>query len=75
MLLKFAANFTQQFSCSILTDIMNGRRNQRAGAYFPEQMEFSIPGGIKSSEIVGAYKKQGGEIVGDFIPNLNFGGN
>jgi len=46
-----------------------------AGAYFPEQMEFSIPGGIKSSEIVGAYKKQGGEIVGDFIPNPNFGGN
>ncbi len=38
-------------------------------------MEFSIPGGIKSSEIVGAYKKQGGEIVGDFIPNPNFGGN
>jgi len=31
-----------------------------AGAYFPEQMEFSIPGGIKQSEIVGAYKKQGG---------------
>lgn len=32
-----------------------------AGAYFPEQMEFSIPGGIKPSEIVGAYKKQGGK--------------
>lgn len=31
MLLKFAANFIQQFSCSILTDIMNGRRTQRAG--------------------------------------------
>ncbi|MBP3351687.1 MAG: hypothetical protein J6L65_04700, partial [Lachnospiraceae bacterium] len=46
-----------------------------AGAYFPEQIEFSIPGGIKPSEIVGAYKKQGGEIVGDFIPNPNFGGN
>lgn len=46
-----------------------------AGAYFPEQMEFSIPGGIKPSEIVGAYKKQGGKIVGDFIPNPNFGGN
>lgn len=46
-----------------------------AGAYFPEQMEFSILGGIKSSEIVGAYKKQGGKIIGDFIPNPNFGGN
>ena len=46
-----------------------------AGAYFPEQMEFSIPGGIKPYEIVGAYKKQGGKIIGDFIPNSNFGGN
>lgn len=46
-----------------------------AGAYFPEQMEFSIPGGIKPSEIVGAYKKQGGKIIGDFIHNPNFGGN
>ena len=26
-------------------------------------------------EIVGAYKKQGGKIIGDFIPNPNFGGN
>lgn len=46
-----------------------------AGAYFPEQMEFSIPGGIKPYEIVGAYKKQGRKIIGDFIPNPNFGGN
>ena len=46
-----------------------------AGGYFPEQIEFSIPGGIKPSEIVGAYKKQGGKIVGDLIPNPNFGGN
>jgi hypothetical protein len=46
-----------------------------AGAYFPEQMEFLIPGGIKPYEIVGAYKKQGGKIIGDFIPNPNFGGN
>ena len=46
-----------------------------AGTYFPEQMEFSIPGGIKPSEIVGAYKKQGGKIIGDFITNPNFGGN
>lgn len=46
-----------------------------ANAYFPEEMEFSIPGGIKPSEIVGAYKKQGGKIIGDFISNPNFGGN
>ena len=46
-----------------------------AEAYFPEQMEFSIPGGVKPSEIVGAYKKQDGKIIGDFIPNPNFGGN
>ena len=44
-------------------------------AYYPEQMEFSIPDGIKPFEIVGAYKKQGGEIAGTFIPNPNFGGN
>ena len=44
------------------------------GAYFPEQMEFSIPGGIKPSEIVGAYKKQAGKIIGDFNPNPNYGG-
>lgn len=46
-----------------------------AGVYFPERIEFSILGGIKPSEIVGAYKKQSGKIVGDFIPNPNFGGN
>lgn len=44
-------------------------------AYYPEQMEFSVPGGIKPSEIVGAYKMQGGKITGDFIPNPNYGGN
>ena len=38
-------------------------------------MEFSIPGGIKPSEIVGAYKKQDGEIIVDLNHNPNFGGN
>ena len=38
-------------------------------------MEFSIPGGIKPSEIIGAYRIQGGNIVEDLIPNPNFGGN
>ncbi|MBQ7067236.1 MAG: hypothetical protein IJN92_10495, partial [Lachnospiraceae bacterium] len=41
---------------------------------YVEQMEFSIPGGINPNEIVGAYKKQNGILVGDFIPNPNYGG-
>ena len=45
-----------------------------ANAYFPEQMEFSIPGGIKPSEILGAYRKQSGVLVKDLISNHNFGG-
>ena len=44
-------------------------------AHYPEQKEFSVPNGIKPSEIVGAYKKQGGKIIGNMIPNPNFGGN
>ncbi len=44
------------------------------GTYFPEQMEFSIPGGIRPTEIIGVYKKQSGKIMEDFIPNPNFGG-
>ncbi len=44
-------------------------------ANFPEQMEFAISGGIKPSEILGAYKKQAGQIIGDLILNPNFGGN
>lgn len=46
-----------------------------AGADFQEQLEFSIQGGIKPSEIVGVYKKQGGKTIGNFLPNPNFGGN
>lgn len=50
--------------------------NSTYGTYaiFPEQMEFSVPGGINPSEIIGAYKKQGGVIVGDLIPNPNYRG-
>lgn len=44
-------------------------------AHYPEQMEFSIPGGIKPSEIMGAYKMQGGKIRGEFISNPIYGGN
>lgn len=44
-------------------------------ANYPEQLEFSIPGGIKPNEVVGTYKMQSGNIVGDFIPNPNYGGN
>lgn len=45
-----------------------------AKAYYPEQFEFSIPNGVSPSMIKGTYTKQGGSIVGDFIPNPNFGG-
>ena len=41
---------------------------------FPEQMEFSIPNGISSSEIKGAWKINKG-VVGDYVPNPNFGGS
>ena len=44
-------------------------------AYFPEQCEFSIPGGVPSSDIVGAYPTYDHVISGDFIPNPNYGGN
>ena len=44
-------------------------------AYYPEQMEFTIPGGINASEVVGAYQKTGGVLSDVFIPNPNYGGN
>ena len=44
-------------------------------ARYPEQVEFTIPGGINASEVVGAYELKGGNIVGDFIPNPNYGGS
>ena len=44
-------------------------------AYYPEQCEFSIPGGVPSSDIVGAYPTSDHAISGDFIPNPNYGGN
>ncbi|MCO8200131.1 enterotoxin A family protein [Streptococcus suis] len=40
---------------------------------YPEQMEFSIPYGISSSEIKGAWSINKG-VVGDYISNPNFGG-
>ncbi len=43
-------------------------------ANYPEQFEFSIPNGVSPNQIKGAYSKQGGKIVGDFIPNPNYGG-
>lgn len=39
---------------------------------FPEQNEFAIPGGIKPSEVVGAYKKQKGSLIDELISNMNF---
>lgn len=41
---------------------------------FPEQKEFAIPGGIFASEVQGAYKKQKGTIIPEFISNSLFGG-
>ncbi len=43
-------------------------------ALFPEQNEFSIPGGIKPSEIKGAWVKKKGQLTGEFIPNPGFKG-
>ncbi|MGM2755219.1 scabin-related ADP-ribosyltransferase, partial [Bacillus cereus group sp. Bce019] len=40
---------------------------------FPEQMEFSVPGGVMNSEIKGVYSLKNGSIV-DYISNPNFGG-
>ena len=44
-------------------------------AFHPHDNEFLIPGGIKASEIEGAYKIQSDYSIGEFIPNPNFGGN
>jgi len=39
---------------------------------FPEQMEFSVPGGVSSSQIKGAWVIKGGKLTGEFIPNPGF---
>ncbi len=41
---------------------------------FPEQMEFSIPGGVSPSQIKGAWVMKGGKLTGEFIPNPGFTG-
>ena len=41
-------------------------------APFPEQLEHSVPGGVKPEEIKGAYKMKGGKITDEFIPNPNY---
>lgn len=41
---------------------------------FPEQMEFSIPGGVSPSQIKGAWVMKGGKLTGEFIPNPGFMG-
>ena len=50
--------------------------NQALGAKapFPEQMEFSIPGGIKPSQVKGAYVMKKGVPTGEYIPNSGFKG-
>lgn len=39
---------------------------------FPEQFEVAIPGGVSKGEIIGAFKMNNGDIVGDFIPNPSY---
>jgi RHS repeat-associated protein len=39
---------------------------------FPEQLEHSVPGGVKPEEIKGAYKMKGGKMTDEFIPNPNY---
>ena len=41
---------------------------------FPEQKEFSIPGGINPSKIKGAWVLKKGILTGEFIPNPTFKG-
>jgi RHS repeat-associated protein len=41
---------------------------------FPEQMEFSIPGGVDPSQIKGAWVMKNGVPTGEYIPNPGFKG-
>ncbi len=41
---------------------------------FPEQKEFSIIGEVSPSQIIGAYKKENGKVVGGLIINPNYRG-
>ena len=43
-------------------------------AYYPEQFECSVYGGISPSEVVGAYPMDNGTISGPLIRNPNYGG-
>jgi len=50
------------------------RRTQPDIYYFPEQQEVAIPGGVFSSEIVGAYPKHRDQYTGEYIQNPNYSG-
>lgn len=39
---------------------------------FPEQFEVAIPGGVKSSEVMGAFPMKNGEIAGEFVRNPGY---
>lgn len=39
---------------------------------YPEQIEFSIPGGVSADEVIGAYVKKGWELKGEYISNPNY---
>ncbi|GAA0127533.1 hypothetical protein UT300019_34390 [Clostridium sp. CTA-19] len=49
-------------------------RTLGAKSPLPEQMEFSIPGGINQSQIKGAWVMKKGVPTGEFIPNPRFKG-
>ena len=50
---------------------VNATLGDDADAFFPEQVEVSIPGGVLPSDIKGAYPK--GKVAPEhFIPNPNY---
>lgn len=50
---------------------MNSTLGDDADAFFPEQVEVSMPGGVLPSDIKGAYPK-GKVSPENFIPNPNY---
>ena len=58
------------------SNYINVNESLGASSPFPEQVEFSIPGGVSPSEIKGAWVMEGGKLTGEFIPNPAYtGGN
>jgi len=53
---------------------VNINQTYGSSAYFTEQYEYSVPGGVSPEEVYGAYWVENGSITGDIILNPNFGG-